>query len=85
MKNGFFWGTQCHCSSKNKQTRTGGQYGKNGDIRASPTHLFFKIQSHNVVQKWELFLKILGIENEKLVYSEKFEKKWNVPFWPISI
>ena len=48
---------------------------KNGDFSPSPTHLFFKIQSHNVVQKRDLFLRILGIENEKLVYSENFEKK----------
>ena len=58
---------------------------KNGDISASPTHLFFKIQNHNVSQKREIFMKILGIENEKLVCWEKFEKKWNLLFWPISI
>ena len=40
---------------------------KNGNISTSPTHLFFKIQNHNVSQKRELFMKILGIENEKLV------------------
>ena len=48
---------------------------KNGDIGTSPTLLFFKIQNHNGPQNRELFMKILGIENEKLVYSEKFEKK----------
>ena len=58
---------------------------KNGDISVSPTHLFFKIQKFNAPEKRELFMKILGIENEKIVYSEKFEKKWNLPFWPISI
>ena len=58
---------------------------KNGNISTSTTHLFFKIQNHNGPWKRELFMKILGIENEKLVYSEKFEKKWNLPFWPISI
>ena len=58
---------------------------KNGNINASPTHLFFKIQNHNVPKKRELFMKILGIENDKLVYSEKIGKKWNLPFWPISI
>ena len=58
---------------------------KNGNISTSTTHLFFKIQNHNGPWKRELFMKILGIENEKLVYSEKFEKKWNLPFWSISI
>ena len=58
---------------------------KNGSIDASPTHLIFKIQNHNVPKKRELFMKILGIENDKLVYSEKIGKKWNLPFWPISI
>ena len=58
---------------------------KNGNINTSPTHIFFKIQNHNGPRKRELFMKILGIENEKLVYSEKFEKKWNLPFWPILI
>ena len=48
---------------------------KNGSIDASPTHLIFKIQNHNVPKKRELFMKILGIENEKIVYSEKVEKK----------
>ena len=47
---------------------------KNGNINASPTHLFFKIQNHNVPKKRELFMKILGIENDKLVYLEKLEK-----------
>ena len=40
---------------------------KNGDISPSPTHLSFKIQNHNVPWKRELFMKILAIENEKLV------------------
>ena len=45
----------------------------------------FKIKNHNVPKKRELFMKILGIENDKLVYLEKIGKKWNLPFWPISI
>ena len=53
--------------------------------KASTTHLFFKIQNHNVPKKRELLMQILGIENDKLVYSEKIGKKWNLPFWPISI
>ena len=48
---------------------------KNGNINASPTHLFFKIQNHNVPKKRELFMKILAIENYKLVHSEKIGKK----------
>ena len=48
---------------------------KNGSIDASPTHLIFKIQNHNVPKKRELFMKILGIENDKLVYLEKIGKK----------
>ena len=58
---------------------------KNGSIDASPTHLIFKIQNHNEPKKRELFLKILNIENDNLVYLEKIGKKWNLPFWPISI
>ena len=58
---------------------------KNDSIDAFPTHLIFKIQNHNVPKKRELFMKILGIENDKLVYSVKIGKKWNLPFWPISI
>ena len=58
---------------------------KNGAIGAFTTHLFFKIKNFSVSQKRELFMKILGIENEKIVYSEKVEKKWNLPYWPISI
>ena len=54
---------------------------KNGSIDASPTHLIFKIQNHNVPKKRELFMKILGIENEKIVYIEKFEKKWTLPVY----
>ena len=53
---------------------------KNGSIDASPTHLIFKIQNHNVPKKRELFMKILGIENDKLVYSVKIEKNLNSTF-----
>ena len=48
---------------------------KNGNINASPTHLFFKIQNHNAPKKRKLFMKILGIEHDKLVYSVKIGKK----------
>ena len=41
-----------------------------------PLHTcFFKIQNHNVPKKRELFMKILGIKNDKLVYCGKIEKK----------
>ena len=46
---------------------------KNGDISASPTHLFFKIQNYNAPEKRELFMKNLGIENEKIVSLKKSE------------
>ena len=57
---------------------------KNDEIIASPTHLLFKLQKYNVPQKNQFFMDIEGSENEKIVYIEKFEKKWNLPFWPIS-
>ena len=48
---------------------------KNGSIDASPTHLIFKIQNYNVPKKRELFMKVLNIENDNLVYLEKIGKK----------
>ena len=57
---------------------------KNDEIITSPTHLLFKLQKYNVPQKSQFFMEINGFKNEILIYIEKVEKKWNLPFWPIS-
>ena len=57
---------------------------KNDEIITSPTHLLFKLQKHIVPQKSQFFMEIWGFESEEIVYIEKFEKKWDLPFWPIS-